>query len=86
MQIESRQDYSNFLLYPPCAQVPADILQDAALNAAIAVLPSNYSFEVCTPQEELEVPVSPSHKTRAGPQNCVAATKRTRTSRSPAVP
>jgi 2-(3-amino-3-carboxypropyl)histidine synthase len=27
-------------------QVPPDILHDAALNAAIAILPANYSFEV----------------------------------------
>ena len=30
----------------PCRQVPADILHNAALNAAIALLPANYSFEV----------------------------------------
>jgi 2-(3-amino-3-carboxypropyl)histidine synthase len=27
-------------------QVPPDILENAALNAAIAILPANYSFEV----------------------------------------
>lgn len=33
------------------AQVPDDILHDAALNDAIAVLPSNYNFEVCRPPQ-----------------------------------
>lgn len=28
-------------------QVPDDILHNEALNAAIAVLPANYNFEVC---------------------------------------
>jgi hypothetical protein len=28
------------------AQVPDEVLHDAALNAAIAVLPANYNFEV----------------------------------------
>lgn len=27
-------------------QVPADILHNAALNAAIALLPANYNFEI----------------------------------------
>ena len=27
-------------------QVPADILHNAALNAAIAILPGNYNFEI----------------------------------------
>lgn len=27
-------------------QVPADILNNAALNAAIAILPGNYNFEI----------------------------------------
>ena len=30
-----------------CLQVPDEILHHDALNAAIAVLPANYSFEVC---------------------------------------
>ena len=30
----------------PHTQVPADILHNPALNAAIAILPGNYNFEV----------------------------------------
>ena len=32
--------------YMLCPQVPDEVLHDAALNAAIAVLPANYNFEV----------------------------------------
>ena len=40
--------------YVLCLQVPDEVLHDAALNAAIAVLPANYNFEVrsstCSPR------------------------------------
>lgn len=48
-KVDSRFVASSLLIVALCAQIPDDILDNAALKEAISVIPENYNFEVRSP-------------------------------------
>jgi hypothetical protein len=71
---------SRLLLSPP-PQVPADILEDAALNRALSALPHNYSFEARAVRVASSAGLTPG----PGPQERVAPAQCGRSARGSAV-